>query len=94
MFGTYERQQRELRRAAGPDGVPDAAKMKEAETQYLSALIKLLNAEQRKDINSINDFWRQTEELKERYADDETLKELVEEKRKQFLRDRRNREIK
>ena len=47
VFGTYARQQRELRRAAGPDGAPDAAKMKEAETQYLSELIQLLNAEQR-----------------------------------------------
>ena len=50
-------------------------------------------AVQLKSINLINDFWRQTEELRERYTDDSTLQELVAEKRRQFLRERRSEEI-
>ena len=48
IFRTYDEQKRELPRAAGPGGQPDAAKRKEADEQYLASLIKALNADQRK----------------------------------------------
>ena len=48
IFRTYDEQKRELQRAAGPGGQPDAAKRKEADEQYLASLIKALNADQRK----------------------------------------------
>ncbi len=48
IFRTYDEQKRELQRTAGPGGQPDAAKRKEADDQYLGALIKALNANQRK----------------------------------------------
>jgi hypothetical protein len=48
QFRTYDQQQRELRAAAGAGTPPDAAKMKELETQHLALLIKLLDPAQRK----------------------------------------------
>jgi hypothetical protein len=48
QFQAYNQQLREMRMAAGPGAVPDAAKAKEIETQHLAALVKLLNTEQRK----------------------------------------------
>jgi hypothetical protein len=47
QFRTYSEQVRALRDAA-PGGQPDAAKLKELETQHLTALVKLLDATQRK----------------------------------------------
>ena len=48
QFRTYNQQLRELRMAADPGSPPDAAKLKKLETQHLAALVKLLDAAQRK----------------------------------------------
>jgi hypothetical protein len=48
IFRTYDEQKRQLQRAAGPGGQMDAVKRKEADEQYLSSLVKALNADQRK----------------------------------------------
>ena len=48
QFRNYDQQMKDLKTAAGPGNEPDAAKVKEVETQHLTALIKMLDPAQRK----------------------------------------------